>query len=484
MKTPDLLRWLCGSLCSVMGTLSVAHAASPGVPDTLPSSNFDITSGWMHAEGARTPAPLQAAPASSNSTLTLSAKELVQRPALLQKALDSAVQRQDVKGVRFLLPLYASLPHRDEILVRFARAFVARAEGRYATAIDEYRHILAVRPELTPVRVQLAMTLFLDRQSEAARDQFRKAQGDAALPAPVQGLVEQYIQALDRQTQWNVSLGVRYLQDDNVNNAPQQRSLATASGVWTFPGPQAGHGLGYSASAVKDWELDAHLYARLLGTVEGKTYWDNHAYDDVQTRLYGGMLYRNGRHEVGVLPFFAYRWFGTAPYSHGPGLRVQETYALSPQWQLFGALEYGRLVYGSRSFLDGHTSMASVTLAYRPSARQMWTIGVDGGGQHARDASNAYHLADVRLGWDQEWEHGLSTSMQVSAIRRWYQGPDFFDILRRDSEYVARLSVWRRDWQWLGLTPRLTLQGDRLDSNHFYYRTRKNQAFIELSRSF
>ena len=46
----------------------------------------------------------------------------------------------------------------------------------------------------------------------------------------------------------------------------------------------------------------------------------------------------------------------------------------------------------------------------------------------------------------------------------------FFNIVRKDKEYSATLSVWHKKVQLWGITPRLVGVYYRNDSNHFYVR--------------
>ena len=54
----------------------------------------------------------------------------------------------------------------------FAQGKVAALNDDQATAIDKYREVLAQNPNLNPVRIELAIALFNQKQDGSAKAQF------------------------------------------------------------------------------------------------------------------------------------------------------------------------------------------------------------------------------------------------------------------------------------------------------------------------
>lgn len=112
--------------------------------------------------------------------------------SLTEQILNQVVERSHPDLIEKVLNIYRTFPNQDPILVLFAEAQIAKHRGDLESAIAFYRQILALRPDLTPVRIQLAISLFNTQQDNAAQDQFDKASSDANLPEHVRGLVNQY----------------------------------------------------------------------------------------------------------------------------------------------------------------------------------------------------------------------------------------------------------------------------------------------------
>ncbi|MDO5686217.1 MAG: porin family protein [Neisseria sp.] len=411
----------------------------------------------------------------------MSKEELLANPQLLQLALDSALSLDHVENVRFLLPLYRQLPERDPVLLLYAEAVVARADGDLDGAIARYRQIIAERPELTPMRLLLAVALFENHEDTAAADQFEKIRAEKDLPPEVTNVANQYLSALQARQSWSFNAGLQYLQDSNINNAPRERYY----GHWKMPEPEAAHGIGYRASLEKTFPLRNGWNTQLGLELDGKSYWDNHRYDEITARAYGGVGYRNLRSQVALLPFFEKKWYGGDSYANMPGFRLQASHWLHPRWQVLGALEYGRKYQQQYKYLDGNSYLGSATAVYLASPRQYWIAGLDLGRETAQDADSTYNRAGVRGGWGQEWGKGVSTLLVAGAAKRRYEDKAWArDEMRRDTEYFATASVWLRDLHWYGLTPRLNVAWQRYSSNHFMYNYQKTKVFIEVSKKF
>ena len=102
----------------------------------------------------------------------LSYEELSRDQVLTEKLLNQAIEGGNSEIILPLLQIYEKFDNQDIILVRFAKAQLAKKRGDYREAIGLYREILAERPELTPVRIQLAISLFYEQQDNAAKEQF------------------------------------------------------------------------------------------------------------------------------------------------------------------------------------------------------------------------------------------------------------------------------------------------------------------------
>ena len=216
-------------------------------------------------------APHVTSGAAPSEAVELSEAQLLQNPELMQRVLDSSLLLNDLEAVKIVLPIYRKLPpeQQDPILLRFAQAALARMDGRTTEAIRLYREIIAMQPQLTPVRLQLATALFEQHENEAARDQLRKLRAEN-LPEPIAQTVDQYIQALNQRDEWSLNAGITYLHENNINNAPKQRTVAVGQGELSLPEPVNARGLGYNFGVAKNWSWQDGWSGRLKVEANGK----------------------------------------------------------------------------------------------------------------------------------------------------------------------------------------------------------------------
>lgn len=413
-------------------------------------------------------------------TMQLSDEELLAQPALLQRALDSAIELGNLKGIRALLPLYQMLPEKDEILALYGQALLARADGKHEEAVRLYRQIMAINPNLTPMRLQLAITLFENHENVAAEDQFEKIRSSEGLPEPVQEVIEQYITQIQKRGSWSINAGVQYTEDSNINNAPKKGNY----GQWKLPKAESARGLAYSVDIGKDIPLRNHWFLNGQLTADGESYWNNHDYDELIGRLSLGAGWRSARNKILVSPFFEHQRKGNQAYANMSGVHLQGSRWLTGQWQWFASGEYGRKKHQLRHHLDGHSLGLSSGVLYLHSPKQYWLFSSAWNRQTAKDTSSAYRRVSVAGGWGQEWFRGLSSYLQIGTAKRHYQAADFTGIQRKDNEYFAKSSLWLRNIHFKGITPRLTFSWYRDDSNHFMYDYQKTRTFLELGKKF
>ena len=158
--------------------------------------------------------------------IQITLEQLKQNPALTHELLSRAIYARNPEMIKKLLEIYRTFPNRDPIMERFAEGKLAAITENYTVAIDKYREILAKNPNLNPVRIELAIALFNQKQDGAAKDQFEKAQTAGDLPPQVKRLMDAYLEALKERDSWNVDFSFNYVRDTNVNNVGEGKTVA------------------------------------------------------------------------------------------------------------------------------------------------------------------------------------------------------------------------------------------------------------------
>lgn len=461
-------------------TVDVRSVTPVAAPDqVVPSSSIDLPAPSAVNEVVRTLASVAVA---------VDDAQLQSNPALFSRVLNQAVEQQAWDMVAHLIPLYAQVSPRDETLLSFARARLAHARGQYAQAIDAYRAILSNQPTLTPIRLYLAQALFENQQNEAAVFQFEKIRADQP-PAEVGQTVEQYLTAIRRRNAWRVDGWLNYLNDDNVNNASKQQVISVdgrMTNLMLTPDslPKKAQGLGYGVNVARDVYLSDQNAITGSLSVNGKSYWNQHDYDDLIARANLGYQRQTARYYAAAVPFYQQRWFGNRAYSHTYGLRLSGSYIVKPDWQVGGAYEYGRNRYDSRSYLDGDYHFVSLSASHALNPTTQLVFGMDVTRDQTQDASDSSWRTGVRAGVTHDFASGFSAQVQGSIARKRFDEPNLFQVRRDEREYNGTLTLWNRRWYLWGVMPKLNFEAQKTTSNISLYAYQKQRVYLSLDRRF
>lgn len=423
---------------------------------------------------------------SEPQTRHLTSEQLLQEPALLQRALDSAMFSRDMEAVRLLLPIYQKLDshQQDTILLQYAQARLAQADGQFEQAISFYENILQKQQNAAPVRMDLIQALLYDARYVEAREHIALLKQKEDLPQEINNLLKQYNDFLEGQEKWKLSGNLNYLQENNLNNAPKQSTLETETGTWHFPEAEKARGVNYDFSADKKWLLSKNRAIIAGANVYGKQYAGKRDYNDLNIGFHTGFSHRNAKREWRVSPFYEKRWFGGKSYSQQFGARVQHNRALNRHWHSFSNVRYAYTKHQHRPFLDGNSISFSQTFQYQAKPNQVALFGVDLLRENARDKSSASIRKAVRVGLIHQWNH-WEHAIHLSAATRRYDRPDWFlNQRRKDRELSVYTTLAHKKIQWRGLMPKLAVRWNQNRSNHLLYRYQKQQVFLEVGKTF
>ncbi len=420
----------------------------------------------------------------NDSIIKISKESLLANPKLLKRAMQSVLLGQQIEGIKIVLPIYRQSKVADKLLITYAEALLAHSQGKLKTAIKHYRHIIAQEPDMSVVRLNLSMALYADRQGLAARDQLLRLQSSKNLPKSIKKLIKTTIYRIEREEEWKFNTSFYYRQENNINNAPTQRSILYGKGTLTFPKPEKAQGIHLELGAKKRFNLDNHWYNKLQVNVSSDFFWNNHRYDDLTLRTGLVFGYQTSKLTIETEPFVNKRFYGTTPYSLTTGINSIISYQPSTHWKLYNTLSWSYEDFDKKTFLNGQRHFIGLSAHYTPKPQQYWLVGFNYHNSKAKNKEDSFHRTSLLIGWGQEWPKGLSSHLALSASQRSYNGVDFFNIKRKDKEYAAKLSLWHRGVHYWGITPRLVWSWDKVDSNHFYHKQQNSAINVEFSKAF
>ncbi len=425
--------------------------------------------------------PSYAAPPTTQNTLSdddpsitiITEAELLADIDLFNEVLSQAIDRNDIRGLHVLLPAYANMPHKDELLYLYAHAVIQEKQD-VQQAIHYYQQILSIDPSLTPIRVRLILAYLTNHQWHTAKEEFTVAQTDPTLPPNITTSLKEQLDSFHKPT---TRLSLRYLDDDNVNNAP----TTTQYQGWHLPHAESAHGVGYFAKLSKEHHLKDQLALGMTASIHGKYYWDNQDYDDVIIEVAPTLYHRSYDRQLGASIYHQTRYFGHDPYSDITGIRLTAHERFNTAYQGEVGLDLAKKRHDTRSFLDGNSQ--SITTSLSRQGRHHYYVGIGLVNDDAQEPSESYHQSMLFFGLDRRWGN-FGTSHYMGMGRRTYQEVDFFNIKRADIRYHTEHSIWHQNFHYRGHYPSLHLRFDRIDSNHFAHDSKNTQVFLSINRRF
>ncbi|WP_273403915.1 porin family protein [Actinobacillus porcinus] len=424
-------------------------------------------------------------------TTKLTRDELVKQPTLLVQALLTAVMSNNGENATFLLPLYQQLSLKQQIpvLTTWVTALSDKYHRRYSQSIRQYRQLVADYPGNQIIRFQLATALFENNEMEAAEDQFHKLQSEN-LPVEVNDVISKYLSVISSRDNWALRGGVTYLNDPNVNNAPE---MGTRIGSWVAKKRERAEGFGFWGELSKKWSWGNGFFNEFRLNGDGKYYWNNKKYSEYTVRGSLGSGYQSAVQKFTILPFMEQMWYAggnvnsesVKRYSKSSGATVEWQYWVSPDLQWSSQYEYGEQRYIARKHLNGNYHYIATNLIYFTDSKQYWLLGMNFNRTSTRDSDNSYIRRGIQIGWGQEWGMGLSSRLTLSYARKNYYAPmPIFQVTQRNKEYGAQLSLWHRAFHFGGITPRVTFAYNKVKSNHAFFTYDKKRLFLEFTKTF
>lgn len=435
--------------------------------------------------------PLQEQPP-QEQTVNLDDAELIQQPFLLTRALSSAVLMHQMQDVAYLLPLYQKLPEQqqDVFLVTWANAILLEKQGEYRQAAEIYQALLSQRQHFVPLRLRFALMLYAQKKYQQAQSQFAQLT-QQSLPKDVLFAIEKYQQTIKEQYDWQVQLGANLINDKNINNAPKNRDLG---GGWIAPEPQAAQGLSAWINTYKKWPTKQDVYVDFRNFWQIKQHWKNKGYNEVTANFAFGVGHQNQTTEVSIAPFVERSWYADGQkegklsyFSQNYGISLRWYEQFSPRWQGYVLAQYAKQYYPTRPHLDGFNVSLNTQMNYFPdhhALNRMWFFGVDYQKKQAQQKDDSFVRANVKAGVLQNWESGWAMQAMMNVAKKEHQQAGFFGKVQQNHEYGTQVSLWHNRWHWYNLTPKLTWQYQKVDSNLPLYRYEKQNVFLELQKRF
>jgi len=368
----------------------------------------------------------------------------------------------------------------------FLDGMVALARKDFSRAETLFRRILEVDPRLVRVRLELARTLFLQKDDEQADYHFKLAIAQHPPEAVVRNIAR-FREAIRARRAWRFNVNVGIAPDSNINSATSKDQVEVL-GLPFQLGEDAKARSGVGLIAGGDASVRVWRFARVplyLGAYGRMVRYGNHDFDDIYIGGEAGPELRlsGGRLRVTATAFR--RWYGGDTLVTSPGARLAFDKVIGGKWSLDAGLALRRDDYARRRDLDGWTVEASLSANRALSASALGFGYLSLRRAIANDPGQSNWAARLgggvlkEIGWGLRPQLGFEVGRQLNDAQL-----GLFGRRRRDWSLLASASIYKRDWNIAGFAPSIKLTWSRNFSTIALYDQKRLRTEFGLAKAF
>jgi len=383
-----------------------------------------------------------------------------------------------------LLTGYESHPRADPFLVLYARGALYRHQKHYLAAIAAFSELLAAKPELHHVRLDLALMQMEDKQYSEAIRTFDGLVNSPQVPVQIRQLAAAYQKRLQKFYALDVSFSSSFTRNDNVNQASAERILSIGGIDFVRAEesmPKVGHGINYGIRLRRMLALGTRHNLSLDLNYYGVHYWDQHDYSERSLRLTPAWLYQSHQQWFKVGPIYERNWLGGPRYGFRAGAQAEWGRKLHGQQYLIPYVQYANKHYVSPGLwrYEGDHYRTGLNWVFQPAPRIRSMLGASQQWDVLNDKSESSRTSSLHVASTYRAGNGIHLQANVQAGQRDFSAPHFlFGTTRRDGELSASIGLWHGKFSVLGITPKLVWQLRRIHSNLPALYSRKSQGVM------
>ncbi len=392
-------------------------------------------------------------------------------------------------------PLVAALQHAPELAMerQFLEGYIAVETGDLEGATRKFRQVLALRPDMTRARLELARTLMMQGKDKAADYHFSLAEEDDSLPPEIARTIYSARGLIRERRTWDLNVNVGLAPDTNINSATSDRTVDVLLGNTTLPleldaNARARTGVGQTAS------LSGSVRLRLADGLAMVVDADGHAInyrgrsaDDIASLVAAGpeLTLGNGTR----LTFAAtagQRWYGGELATRSYGARAGVQHNLGDGARVGAQFDLRRVDSKFNSAYDG--TQISGYLTFEKVVRRSMVASVTGFARREPLKSAAYSSTELGviagLGGELPW--GLNAGLTGQASRAAYDEalPIFGPEPRKDWRLQGRAYLGARSLRFYGFSPSVTYTYSTTLSNMGLHDFDRHRVEFQLARYF
>lgn len=434
----------------------------------------------LGASGTQLILPTQKSQVLPPETLQLSSEQMLALAGQAQERGDTATAHAAYRAL-------ASDPNEEirvEAMFRHGKMLVQT--GRLREGAMLLRQVVDSRPQAIPARLELAKTLDLLGQKDAAWREMRAVQA-SGLPIEVARMVDRYSEALRAARPVGASFEIAIAPDTNINRSTKSDTLGTVLGEFDIDDDSkatSGIGLTLHGLAYRRFALGSGIHNFLVRASGAADLYRKSDYNDIALDLAAGPELQFGRNRLNIEATATQRWYGLEPHMRSARLSTSLIRPLGQRMQVQLVASVGIADYKLNDLQDATTFFGRAKFERALSPTTGVAINLSAFRNSAEDPG--YSTTEWRsaiLGWHDIGRATFTAEAQygrLQADERLILFPD----KRSDQYYSFSLGATFRRFNVGGFAPVTRITFERNRSSVEFYDYRRTRTELGLMRAF
>ena len=353
-------------------------------------------------------------------------------------------------------------------------------------AAQRFETILAQRPELTRVRLELARVYHSLGRDDKARFHFEASLADD-LPSSVEAAVEGFLNRIDARKRWSLSLSAAVVPESNPAKRTGRERIRIGGVPFRLnPDARESSGIGYLVTTGASFSPAlADDLRGVFAVFSAAKLYKQPDWNDVSLNGEIGLarLFDAGTVSGGLR--LGRRWLATDPDRREAGPWMRGRLRLSPASRLEVNLSAVNRDHYRQDARNGWRFSARPAWTYVLRAPTSIETSLDLELVGARERRHASRTAALGITVSHAFRGGLSVSPSLSAQVRRHGGPDpLFLKTRRDRQFRIAVNILHRALQYRGFAPYAGYSFEWNHSNIPINTYRNHGAVFGISKTF
>ena len=342
----------------------------------------------------------------------------------------------------------------DEAIARlFLLGRIEMQLGLPRAAARRFEAILARRPNLTRVRLELATAYYATDRDDKARYHFERSMADR-LPSSVEAEVRRFLDQIDNRKRWSGAISLALAPESNPAQLTRKKTVRIGGAPFQVDSRAAsGTGVLISGGISFSPVIDDGLRGVLAATGSAKLY-RRRDWNDVSIAGDIGLALPFDRSNISGGLRIGRRWFDDDGYSRSIGPWTRGSLRVSGNARFGVASDLLRIDHDDRPDGNGWRWTVRPSLFHALSSRTSLEAELHLEASTARTKRLGSRMAGLSLTFTHAFEGGISVSPGFAVHRRQYGDRDpIFNKTRADTTIRSSLKILHRSLQYEGFAP-------------------------------